>query len=218
MLSEALNLLRNALYEAQQPRSDSHLVRSLYINALLYLLEALPEDLTCEEYTFIQKRLPEKARSSTLSASAAASKTMRDPRDRYRYSRSTSPKGPAEPSYLHRILATSIIHCFLVIQFLLPYVKLLLQHIYQYERTHRITERVATVTLDTANSLGKGGINIGSAVLSLSEGRVGAAISSFAAWWIEGVTGGICEGIGEGMVILGVVRPEAAAGLEKGSI
>jgi len=74
------------------------------------------------------------------------------------------------------------------------------------------------VTLDTANSLGKGGINIGSAVLSLSEGRVGAAISSFAAWWIEGVTGGICEGIGEGMVILGVVRPEAAAGLEKGSI
>ncbi|KAL2006750.1 hypothetical protein VTN00DRAFT_9418 [Thermoascus crustaceus] len=207
-VTPALNLLRNAGYEAQQPRSDSHLVRSLYINAILYLLEALPEDLTCEEYTSIQNRLPEKARQATLSSlpeASAAHNLNSIPRDRSNPQPTTGPT-PTEPSYLHRLLATLTIQCFLLIQFLLPYARLLLHHIYEYERTHRITEHIATITLNTANSLGKGGINIVSAMLSLSEGRVGAAVSAVAAWWIEGLAGGICEGIGEGMVILGVGR------------
>lgn len=204
MLFPALTLLRNAGYEAQQPRSDSHLVRSLYINAILYLLEALPEDLTCEEYTSIQNRLPEKARSTAPPISSTETDNLNSisPRDRYYTPHSTG----SNPSYLHRLLATLTIHCFLLIHFLLPYARLLLHHIYEYERTHRVTEHIATITLNAANSLGKGGISIGSAALSLSEGRVGAAVSAVAAWWIEGLAGGICEGIGEGMVILGVGR------------
>jgi len=55
----AANLLRNAGYEAQQTHTDSRLVRSLYINALLYLLDALPEDLTSDEAHSLQSRLPE---------------------------------------------------------------------------------------------------------------------------------------------------------------
>jgi hypothetical protein len=55
----AANLLRNAGYEAQQPHTDSRLVRSLYINALLYLLDALPKDLTSDEAHSLQSRLPE---------------------------------------------------------------------------------------------------------------------------------------------------------------
>ncbi|KAL1867434.1 hypothetical protein Plec18167_008707 [Paecilomyces lecythidis] len=197
----AFNLLRNAGYEAQQPRSDSRLIRSLYINGLLYLLEALPADLTREETTSIRDRLPETI-ASTSPALPSNLQNNVSPRNRYsRYS--TTWNGSSEPSYLHRVLAYSIIQCFLVFQLLTPYIRLLLQQVYQYERSHRITERVVAAALGAADSLGKSGLT---AVLGLREGKFGAAVSELASWWIEGITGGICEGVGEGLIILGAAR------------
>ncbi|KAJ9214155.1 hypothetical protein DTO166G4_4212 [Paecilomyces variotii] len=198
----AFNLLRNAGYEAQQPRADSRLVRSLYINGLLYLLEALPADLTREETASIRDRLPE----TIASPSTALSSSSQNISSRNKYGRyNTTWNGSAEPSYLHRILAYSIIQCFLIIQLLSPYIRVLLQQAYQYERSHRITERVVTATLGAADSLGKSGVT---AVLGFREGRLGAAVSELASWWIEGVTGGICEGVGEGLIILGAARSQ----------
>lgn len=49
-------------------------------------------------------------------------------------------------------------------------------------------------------------MNLGSAILSLNEGKVGAAVSNLGAWWVEGIAGGIYEGVGEGMVLLGIIR------------
>jgi hypothetical protein len=44
-------------------------------------------------------------------------------------------------------------------------------------------------------------------MMGFGKGRVGAAASSFAAWWIESVASGIYDGVGEGMVMLGVIHP-----------
>lgn len=115
-------------------------------------------------------------------------------------------------SYLHKVLASVILQVFILLRFLLPYVKLLLRQVYEYERTHRITERVLTATLDAADGLGKGSVNIGASVCRLNEGRVGAALSNLAAWWMEGVAGGIYEGVGEGMVHLGIIGQEVELG------
>lgn len=193
----AFNLLRSAGFEAQQPNSDSRLVRTLYINGLLYLLEALPEDLTSDEIRCIQNRLPEPVKS-TLPEADSRSQAGK-PAGRF--------SGQDQPSYLHRILATVIIYGFLLAQLLIPYVKRFLQNVYRYERHHRITERLIAAALETADSLGKGGASFGSALVSLSEGKVGAAVSSITAWWIEGIAGGVYEGVAEGMVILGSSRP-----------
>lgn len=113
---------------------------------------------------------------------------------------------PAERSYLHRLLASSIVQFFLIVQFLLPYIRILLRQVYHYERSHRIMERLVTATLDAADSLGKGSVSLGSTVLRLNEGKVGTAFTNVAAWWVEGVAGGIYEGVGEGMMILGLIR------------
>lgn len=192
----ALNLLRSAGYEAQQPQCDGHLVRSLYINALSYLLEALPVDLTPEETARIRRSLPSPVNTSLTTPSAAGFVNHR-----------VNPRYPAERSYLHRLLASSIIQFFLLLQFLVPYLKIVLHRMYQYERSHRVTERVVSATLDAADNLGKRGVNLGSTVLGLHDGKVGIAVSSLAAWWIEGIAGGLYEGIGEGMTILGFIRP-----------
>ncbi|RHZ43966.1 uncharacterized protein CDV56_102716 [Aspergillus thermomutatus] len=200
----ALNLLRNAGYEAQQSTCDGRFVRSLYINALGYLLDALPADLTDEESMIIHHNLPAGIKATLATPAAAqpgAAVTMVDQCAGTRY--------PTERSYLHRLLASSIVQFFLIVQFLLPYVRIWLHQMYQYERSHRITERLVTATLDAADSLGKGSVSLGSTVLRLNEGKVGTAFTNLAAWWVEGVAGGIYEGIGEGMMILGLIRPNS---------
>ncbi|KAJ5970290.1 uncharacterized protein N7479_000208 [Penicillium vulpinum] len=193
----AFNLLRNAGYEAQQPQADDRLARSLYVNALVYLLDALPSDLTDEETSMLQRHIPEPIKVGLTTY------------PRPGYMDGTNHKISPQPrSYLHKILASIIVQLFILLRFLLPYAKVLLRQLYEYERTHRITERIVTTTLEAADGLGKGSVNIGAAVVKFNEGRVGAAISSFAAWWMEGVAGGIYEGVGEGMMHLGLSGKE----------
>ncbi len=63
------------------------------------------------------------------------------------------------------------------------------------------------------DSLGKTGLSLTGAIYGMGDGRVGQAITATAAWFIESVTGGIHEGLGEGMVIMGA--PRRTSGPEK---
>ncbi|KAJ5925943.1 hypothetical protein N7454_007453 [Penicillium verhagenii] len=194
----AYNLLRNAGCEAQQPQADGRLARSLYINALMYLLDALPSDLTLEETTMIQCRLPDDVKSSIAISSQPYSAQLE--------SRMCPKAVPPSRSYLHRLLASTIVQLFILARFLLPYFRLLLRQVYEYERSHRIAQRIVTTTLDAADGLGKKSVNIGSAFCRFNEGRVGAAVADLASWWVEGIAGGIYEGVGEGMMHFGILR------------
>ncbi|KAJ9490563.1 hypothetical protein VN97_g2691 [Penicillium thymicola] len=187
----AFNLLRNAGYEAQQPQPDGRLARSLYVNALVYLLDALPPDLTAEETSMLRRNIPEPVKSPPEYVDGANHKIRPQPR-----------------SYLHKILASTIVHLFILLRFIIPYAKVLMHQLYEYERTHHITQRILTTTLEAVDGFGKGSVNIGAAVCKFNEGRVGAALTNFAAWWMEGVAGGIYEGVGEGMVHLGLLGKE----------
>jgi hypothetical protein len=107
----------------------------------------------------------------------------------------------SQPSLLHRTLATSIINFFILVQFLLPYIKILLRAAYEYERTHRISEKVLASSIETVDGLGRIGMRGGGAIWGsgLALG-VGEAVN----WIMEGVSGGIQEGLGEGMARVGV--------------
>ncbi|KAA8651528.1 uncharacterized protein ATNIH1004_000418 [Aspergillus tanneri] len=198
----ALNFLQNAAYEAQQSHCDRRLVRSLYINALGYLLDAAPKDLTSEESARIRRNLPDKVKFTLPTAEMAphaAGFPNQQSSARYQHGR----------SYLHRLLSSGIIWLFIILQFLMPYIKLLLRKLYQFERSHHITERTIAATANAADSLTKGGFTLGSCTLSLREGQLGTTVSNLAAWWIESVAGGIYEGVGEGMMIMGLIRPNS---------
>jgi hypothetical protein len=164
---------------------------------LVYLLDALPPDLNGEETTMIQRHIPEPVKA-----------TLTTYPHQPRYLDGNPKFNPHPRSYLHKALASTIVQLFILLRFILPYAKLLAQQLYEYERTHRITQRVLTTTLDAADGLGKGSVNIGAAFCKLNEGRVGAALSNLAAWTMEGVAGGIYEGVGEGMMHLGIMGQE----------
>ncbi|KAI9368320.1 hypothetical protein BJX61DRAFT_229676 [Aspergillus egyptiacus] len=187
-VNPALNLLRHACYEAQQPRCESRLVRALYLNAVSYLVSALPEDLTSEEAATLRTSLPEKVKSTR------------------------SPAGSADPyprrSHIHRLLASTIVYFCLLLQFVMPFIKGAFLHLYKYERSRRLTERMTGLTLYIAERVSQGSVNFGSTVLNTCDGKPRKAASSAASWWIEGIAGGICEGVGEGMVILGFAVPD----------
>ncbi|KAL3482003.1 hypothetical protein BJX99DRAFT_112775 [Aspergillus californicus] len=186
----ALILLRHAGYEAQRPQCEPHLVRSLYLNAVTYLMSALPEDLTSEEAATIRSSLPETLRASqpTITGPAAA---------------------PPTRSYLHLLLASSIVYFCLILQYLMPFIKDILFHLYQYERSGRVTERVTTLGLYLAEKLSRGSLNFGSTVLNMYDGKPRNAVTNVASWWLEGIAGGIYEGVGEGMTILGFAVPDS---------
>jgi hypothetical protein len=120
-----------------------------------------------------------------------------------------------QPSLLHRTLASTIIQLFILFQFILPYLKYLLSAAYQYDREHKISEKVLSQGIETIDSLGKRGLNFTTALYGMGDGKVGQMITRTAAWFVEGVTGGIHEGVGEGMVIMGAARPRRSQGVER---
>lgn len=164
----------------------------------MYLLDALPSDLTAEESAMLQYRLPDNVKSSIVTSSQPYATQLEA---------SMSPRAiPPARSYLHRLLASIIVQIFLLARFLLPYFRLLLRQAYEYERSHRITQRIVMTTLDAADELGKKSVDIGSAVCRFNQGRVGVAVANLASWWVEGIAGGIYEGVGEGMMHMGILR------------
>ncbi|CZR67046.1 uncharacterized protein PAC_16945 [Phialocephala subalpina] len=193
--NQGLSLLSLAVDESSTISRDpsfgnASFARQVYIHSLTYLLRALPTDLSVEEQLSIRGALPD----GVVKPLHLAAYTSRN-----------SPDGSQEPSLLHRTLASTIIQLFILVQFILPYLKYLLSAAYAYDREHKISEKVVAQGIETVDALGKTGLNLSGAIYGMGDGKVGQVITETAAWIVEGVTGGIHEGVGEGMVILGAV-------------
>ncbi|KAL9075408.1 MAG: hypothetical protein Q9157_004033 [Trypethelium eluteriae] len=172
--------------------------RHLYVDGLTYLLRALPEDLTAEEYLRIRAALPIKARGCRLTLISQDQSLVARPEEVAPVKASSE-----DVSAIHRFFAFVTIQFFLIIHYLLPYVKLLLAFMYRYERENRVCERVVRSTLDAIDSVGQRSIEMVGAVRKLNDGKVGQAMQEFGSWWIQGMAGGLHEGIGEGLAIVG---------------
>jgi hypothetical protein len=195
LLKIGLSLLSLAVDESssisQNPRfGNASFARQLYIHALTYLLRALPSDLTTEEQLSVRSSLPPGVVEPLhLSVSSPPQSTT-----------------PTQPSVLHRTLASTIVQFFILFQFIVPYLKHLLSVAYQYDREHKISEKVLKQGIETVDRVGKKGLGVSEAVMGMGDGRVGQAMVDFAGWVVEGVTGGIHEGLGEGLLIMGARR------------
>lgn len=110
-----------------------------------------------------------------------------------------------QPSLLHRTLASTIVQLFVLFQLILPHLKYFLRSAYQYDRRHKISERILSGSLETVDNLGKRGLSASEALLGMCGGKAGLAISRVAGWFVAGVAGGVHEGLGKGMVIIGAM-------------
>ncbi|CAG8961951.1 hypothetical protein HYFRA_00013731 [Hymenoscyphus fraxineus] len=200
--NQGLNLLGHAVSESSACHQtggigNASFARQMYIHSLTYLLRALPHDMTTEEQLSVRSSLPEGvveplgfAVEGGMPNTATASLKLPQ----------------RKPSLLHRTLATTIVQLFIFFQLIFPHIKNFLQSAYRYDRQHKITEKVLTQGVTTVDEIGKRGLTVTGAIYGMGNGRVGELITESATWLVEGVSGGIHEGLGEGMAMMGGMR------------
>jgi len=162
---------------------------------MTYLLRGLPSDLTSEEILSMQSALPPSLVDLSPDCPHALVPLHPD---------TSTQQGPVlEPSLLHRVTALIVFETLILLQFLVPYMKLFVSHAYHLERKHRITQRLVNNGLMTADAVRRGSLRLTHTVLQMNDGKVGQAISDVTVWWVRGLTGGLQQGIQEGFRMAG---------------
>ena len=185
-----LALLENAMSEVQtsDPRNQAF-SRRTYINSLTYLLQALPSDLNEIEILYLRQSFPKALQTNQYDSPT----------------RLQSTRGPHSRSALHRILAALILQTFILVHILIPYLKAFLQSVHRYNRKHRVSERTIATIIDTGDRFRKRGVNIACLLLSIKIGALGVILS----WLVEGISGGVYEGVEKGMSIIRTRQQES---------
>lgn len=186
----ALLLLSKACTRAQHPDTKPENTRALIIDANKWLLRSLPDQLAPHELEEIEEVLP-------AGLDDPDRIQRRQARDRPRSSR------PDKRSWLRRLIALVILQGSLLVALVIPYVTTLLNNCYRFERRHHMTERFLTGSVDMTNVVGESGMELKDAVFRLGQGRLISAVVHTGGWVVESVIGGVSDGAGEGVAIVG---------------
>lgn len=195
---QGVNLMTLAHRESSLPHygldeTPPVLTRQLYLHGVTYLLRGLPSDLTPEELLSLQAATPQSLADSHAD-SAGYALVPRSTQGQVQHN-----VAPQDASVLHRITATLVLQTFILIQFLLPYIKIFLAHAYQFEREHQITRRFVNGSITTVDDIGRRSLRLSQTICQMNDGKVGQAINEMTIWWVRGVTGGVQQGFEEGL-------------------
>ncbi len=186
----ALLLLSKACTRAQQPEAKPGNTRALIVDATKWLLRSLPDHLDPRELEQIAEVLP-------LGLDDPDLITRQRARAQARASR------PEKRSWLRRAIAFSILQTSLAVALIIPYLTALVNSCYRLERRNHLTERFLTGGIDITNVIGESGMEVKDAMVRLGRGRLVNAIVYTADWLFESVIGGVSDGAGEGVAIVG---------------
>ncbi|KAH6980588.1 hypothetical protein BKA56DRAFT_685336 [Ilyonectria sp. MPI-CAGE-AT-0026] len=150
--------------------------RKAFINSVIYLLNALPQDLDVCELRRIQSALPEDVTYLDLGA-------LR--------------------SILHRAVQMTVVNLISFLTYLMPYLMYLLGYAARIERKYKISEIVVGHRLDFVNSIGKQSVSLTETICQMNDGKVGQALLEAFIWTVDGFAQGISDGLGEGLSIVG---------------
>ena len=171
------HILQTSLAESELSDAQSQAFsRQLYVDAVAYLIQGLPSDLTDQERLQLKNALPVSLEDQNPPETA-------QPRKR-------------NPSLLHRSLASTIIGICLLLRLALPYIKLFITTAYSYDRAHHVREKVISFSLAAADTLGKRSIALASTAMT------NKLILGAVTYWVDGICGGLDEGLGEGMKVI----------------
>jgi hypothetical protein len=154
---------------------DPMALRSMHIDAVRYMHMALPSDLTPLEIESLRASM-----SPQLFPGAAQ-------------------VGPGcahrQPNRLRQSVAQAV--CWVVsgLLLLLPIFVALLQRMIQFERRHRVAERLVANGAQVTYALGDRGIELHQAIVRFRDGPLGGACVDSGLWFIEGFIGGFHDGL-----------------------
>ena len=171
------HVLETSLAESQTSDAQSQVFsRQLYVDGVAYLIQGLPPDLTDQEELQLKNALP------------ASLQVSRPPE--------LAPPRKRDPSFLHRSLASIIVAVCLLLRLALPYIKVCVAGVYSYDRTHHISQRLFAFGVTAADRLGKGSVALASTAMT-NDFILGAV-----SYWVDGIRGGLDEGLGEGLKVI----------------
>ncbi|KAI7333546.1 hypothetical protein KC315_g4171 [Hortaea werneckii] len=182
-------LLELSTREAHSAVPDAAFSRKLYIDSVQYLLNGLPSDLSVEEDLGLRAAIPTHLRESSDAAETSVVVQTGPEGDALHLDRSST-----RHSTLHQAVASITVHIFLAVAFILPYIQLLLQQAYRYDREHKISDRVLAQGTLTADVIAKQLLLLANSVYEMHDGKVGMAVRDMGLWWVHGVSGGVYEG------------------------
>lgn len=186
----ALLLLSKACTRAQHPDTKPENTRALIVDASKWLLRSLPEHLDPQELAEIGEALPVGLDDIDMDA-------------RRRDRRQSRALRPDNHSWLRRTIAFAILQTSLFIALIIPYITALAHSCYRLERRNHVTERFLTGGIDITNVVGESGMEVKDAMVRLGRGRLANAAVSTAGWIIDSIIGGVSDGAGEGVAIVG---------------
>lgn len=151
--------------------TDPAVVRSMHIDALKYMHAALPNNLTPAETDAIVGSLPPSVRGELRYQQPVSSRTT-----------------SGENNVLRRAVSDSVCSLIAVVIFLLPFLMEMFNRLLRYEREHRVSEKMLSSGVATVNAFGERG-------LDLKDSRVGSAILETGIWVLDGIVGGVNDGL-----------------------
>lgn len=162
------------------------------------MLRGLPPNLSAEEVESIREALPPAIRTSWSRHEDALvrrhSSTLRR----------SGPTARARQSILHQWVAATTLYIFLVVSFVLPYLQLLLRQAYQLDRKHKISDRMLAQSMLIADAMGKRTLTLATSVCAMNDGKVVDSMKIAGVYLVQGFSGGVYDGLGEGMQALGL--------------
>lgn len=171
------------------PGSAGEFERKAFLDGTEYLLKALPEDLSPQEVDRLRASLP-----ASIRPSPSANNARHD-------LRRTNGHGK---SILHRSVQAAVVQIFILIQLAMPYIIILLRLAARTEREYKVSQNLVNAGIGLANAIGAGGVRITGSLCQFGDGRMGQLLVDTAAWAVEGFTNGLTEGVGEGLVLVGM--------------
>lgn len=84
-----------------------------------------------------------------------------------------------------------------IIRLFLPYLKYFVQAAYKYDREHQVSEKFLATGVQATDALGKRALEVATTALG-SE-----MVMETVGYCVEGVCGGVTEGLGEGLKAIG---------------
>ncbi|KJZ71489.1 hypothetical protein HIM_09128 [Hirsutella minnesotensis 3608] len=189
-------ILVSVAAEQSANAQNSAIERKAFVDGLTCLLRGLPSTLNTDEAEQIRSALPvhmsSKVVTSVRSDDVPPVATSGLPR-----------------SFVHRSVQTIVVKIFQFVQFVLPYLLVLVKHAAALERRYKVAEAVVGYGMDFVNAKAEQCANFTSLVLNEDDGKARQGMSGVAAWAAVEVVRGILHGVGEGLV---VVRHKDAAG------
>ncbi|RYP32562.1 hypothetical protein DL766_003887 [Monosporascus sp. MC13-8B] len=159
-------------------RADAVFARKSYIDGVVYMLKALPEDMDEIERAAVRR-------------AAADSCGEQESRERER-------EGQGQ-TFLHRWVQSLVALVVLLAHALFRLFREGVRLGARYEREHHVSQALVELGLVAAGAVGRCGAVLGAAANAAGDSPVGRAVGALAAWALENVIAGVQDGLGEGM-------------------